>query len=160
MNNINNNIAKDLNINYIISEFEIKEENKNKDIRIINSYENFYRENKWAIEDEYKNEKEIKENIEIRINDNIIPFSYYYNFKEKGKYIIKYIFKSIITKINHIFHGCNNLTNINLSNFNTQYVTDMSSMFDGCNNLANINLLNFRLKMLLICILCSKDVII
>ena len=67
-----------------------------------------------TIKDEYKNEKEIKENIEIRINDNIIPFSYYYNFKEKGKYIIKYAFKNNLTNTNHMFCECNNLTKINL----------------------------------------------
>jgi len=31
-----------------------------------------------TIKDEYKNEKEIKENIEIIINDKNIPFTYFY----------------------------------------------------------------------------------
>ncbi len=34
-----------------------------------------------------------------------------------------------------MFNYCNSLTNIDLSNFNTQNVTNMSSMFDGCNSL-------------------------
>ena len=38
---------------------------------------------------EWENEKEIKENCEIRINDIIIPFSYFCKFKKKGKYKIK-----------------------------------------------------------------------
>ena len=33
--------------NYIIAEIEIKEEDINRDIRIINSYEQYNRENKW-----------------------------------------------------------------------------------------------------------------
>ena len=34
-----------------------------------------------------------------------------------------------------MFYGCNSLTNIDLSNFNTQNDTDMSYMFDECNSL-------------------------
>ena len=46
-------------------------------------------------EDDYKyeNEKEIKENCIIEINNKRIPFNYLYKFKEKGKFIIKCIFK-------------------------------------------------------------------
>ena len=41
---------------------------------------------------------------------------------------------------------CNSLTNINLSNFNTQNVTNMSSMFYGSSSLTNLNLSNFKTK--------------
>ena len=34
-----------------------------------------------------------------------------------------------------MFRGCISLTNINLSNFNTQNVKDMSDMFRRCNSL-------------------------
>ena len=43
-----------------------------------------------------------------------------------------------------MFRGCSSLTNINLSNFNTNNVTNMSCMFRGCSSLANINLSNFN----------------
>ena len=43
--------------------------------------------------EELCNEKEIKENCKIRINNEIIPFSFFYKFKNKGNYTIKYIFK-------------------------------------------------------------------
>ena len=131
--------------NYIIGEFDIKEDNQN--IRIINSYEQINRERKFGkYKKEYENEKEIKENCEIRINDKIIPFSYFHKFNKKGKYIIKYIFKQNITKLNCMFSYCSSLTNINLSNFNTNNVTDMSCMFDGCSSLTNINLSNFNIN--------------
>ena len=58
--------------NYIIAEIEIKEEDINKDIRIINSYEQCKREYKWEDDKEdnkRENEKEIKENCEIKINN-------------------------------------------------------------------------------------------
>ena len=41
-----------------------------------------------------------------------------------------------------MFSGCKSLTNIGLSNFNTQNVTDMSFMFKECYSLANIYLSN------------------
>ena len=61
--------------NIIIGEIYINKDNINKDIRIINSFENDKR--KWNLEDKqndhlYKNEKEIKRNIEIKINGKII----------------------------------------------------------------------------------------
>ena len=86
---------------------------------------------KMIINEENNNEKEIKENCEIKINNEIIPFSYFHKFKNKGKYKITYLFKNNLTKTNFMFSGCNSLTNINLSNFNTQKVIDISYMFSG-----------------------------
>ena len=55
------------NDNYIIAEINIKEDEINKDIRIINSFEEVKRKNKfWKIKDDnfkYENEKEIKKNV-------------------------------------------------------------------------------------------------
>jgi len=133
--------------NIIIGEINISSKNINKDIQIINSFENNKRiygyEDK---EDDYKheNEKEIKENIEIRINGKKIEFSYKYKFNKEGKYKIEYLFKKDLTKTNYLFHYCESLTNLDLSNFNTQYVTNMSYMFDYCHSLKNINLSNFN----------------
>jgi len=138
---INNN-EKEIN-NYIMAEFDINEDNK--EIRIINSFEQLYNERPWGeYKKEFENEKEIKENCEIRINDEIIPFSYYYKFNKKGKYNIKYIFKKNIRNLNYIFYDCLFLTNLNLSNFNTNNVTNMKSMFSNCLSLTNLNLSNFN----------------
>ena len=130
--------------NYIIAEFDIKKDNEN--ILIINSYEHCKNENLifGFTGKEYENENEIKENCEIKINDKIISFSYYYKFNEKGKYTIKYIFKKIIINLNFMFFNCRSLTNINLSNFNTNNVTNMSCMFCDCISLINIDLSNFN----------------
>ena len=83
--NINNN-------NYIIAEIEIKKNDIDKDIRIINSYEQYKSENKYdnEIEDKYRNESEIMESCKIKINNEQIPFSYFHRFKIEGKYQIKY----------------------------------------------------------------------
>ena len=84
--------------NYIIGKIKIKKEDINKNIRIINSYDEFYRENNWNKDKDsynYENEKEIKENIIIKINNRIIDFNYFYKFNSEKEYTIEYIFKII-----------------------------------------------------------------
>ena len=82
--NCDEKINENIN-NYIISELIIKEENINENIRIINSYEEFMRTIKYNdIKNELKNEDEIKK-CEIKINEELIPFNYFYKFKSKGK---------------------------------------------------------------------------
>ena len=43
-----------------------------------------------------------------------------------------------------MFFDCNSLTNLNLSNFNAQNVTDMWNMFSNCSSLTDLNLSNFN----------------
>ena len=96
----------------------------------------------------YGNEREIKD-VEIKINGKAIKFAYTYKFEKEGKYPIEYIFKNNLTKANYLFYGCNNLTNLDLSKFNTQNVTNMSNMFYGCNSLKKENIItkDSRIKM-------------
>ena len=70
--------------------------------------------------------------------------NYFYKFKSKGKYTIKYSFINYITNIAYVFCKCSKLIDINLSNFNTNKVTNMSYMFSDCSSLTNINLSNFN----------------
>ena len=63
INNIlNSNKIENINTNYILAEIDIKEEDVNKKIRIINTYEESMRANGYKdyIKNEYKNEDEIK----------------------------------------------------------------------------------------------------
>ena len=140
-----NDISNDSNNNYITADIYISDYNAYKDIRIINSYEQSKREFP-TIKEDYKNEneKEIQENCEIKVDDKIIPFSYFCKFKSKKKYKITYTFKNKLKNINYLFYGCNFLTNLNLSNFNTQNVTNMESMFSCCRSLTNLNLSNLN----------------
>jgi len=133
--------GKNIKMNYIIGEFDIKEDEKN--VRIINSYEESYRD-KYNNEKEKENEKEIKENCMMFVDGEFIQFSYFNNFNKKGKYTILYIFKNNITNTNYMFNGCSSLININLSNFNFDNVNNMSHMFKDCSSLTNINLSNFN----------------
>ncbi len=92
---------------------------------------------------ENENEKEIKNNCEIKIDDIVIPFSYFYKFKNSGKHIIKYSFNHYITNTNYMFYECSSLKNINISNFNTKNVNNMGCMFWGCSSLTDLNLSHF-----------------
>ena len=88
------------NMNYIIAEIDINENNINKNIRIINSYEISKKQfdlNNGVDDSKYENEKEIKEKCKIKINNKIIEFSYFYKFNKEGKYIIKYSFTNNLT---------------------------------------------------------------
>ena len=143
------NISEKMNKsgNYILSEINIEEDNINKDVRIINSFEQTKREFKWGDnenDNEFKNENEIKENCEIEIDNKIIPFSYFYKFNKKGKHIIKYTFMKNLSKADYLFYGCKSLSNINLSNINTENVTNMKNMFGECKSLKHIDLLKLN----------------
>ena len=97
LENINNKDDR----NIIIGEIYINKEDINKEIQIINSFENIKRKYKdFKIKnkkkEENKNEKQIKENIEIKIDEELIEFTYNYKFKKEGKYKIEYLFKNYL----------------------------------------------------------------
>ena len=48
-----------------------------------------------------------------------------------------------VTNMSGMFATCDNLTTLDLSNFNTSNVRDMAYMFKGCNNLSSIDFSNF-----------------
>ena len=105
---LNDFINKNKIKNIIKGEIYISENNINKDIRIINSFESCKRECEWEDDkDDYlnENEKEIKENLEIKINGKIIEFKYFYKFQEEGKYIIEYSFKNNLTNTCYMFNS-------------------------------------------------------
>ena len=138
-NNENNNNTNYITKNCIIGEIYIKEEDINKDIKIINSIENSGK----LMED--KNEAEIKE-CDIYINDENIGFSYCYKFKKEGKYKIVYIFKNEMINCSFMFFECTSLTNLDLSHFNTKKVKKTEFMFAECLSLTKLNLSNFNTK--------------
>jgi len=43
-----------------------------------------------------------------------------------------------------MFEGCQSLTNLNLSNFNTVKVTNLWGMFKGCQSLTDLDPVEFR----------------
>ena len=138
------------NENIITAEIEIKgDEDINKHIQILNSYENAIKKKQFKNinkPEEFINENDIRNNIEIKINNKPIPLFYLHKFEKAGKYEIKYIFKQKLTRINHMFYECNELNKIDFSKFKTEQVTNMSYMFYGCKSLISLNLSNFNTK--------------
>ena len=130
--------------NFIIAEIYIKEDEVNKDIRIICSHEEYYRTEMYKPLDINKmNEEEIK-TCRIQINDRAIPFSYFHIFPNAGNYRIKYVFKDNLTKTNYMFYNCTSIIKLDFTNFNTKNINEMEAMSCDCSSLIDINLSNFN----------------
>ena len=130
-----------------IAEIFIRSADKNKEIQIINSFENYQRmEGIKSKKDDWKfnNEKEIEENVQIKINDIDIDFTYTYKFPKVGIYKVEYIFNNNITKLNHMFYNCSKIVNLFLPKLDTKNVTNMNSMFCRCNSLTNLGICKFN----------------
>ena len=129
---LDNNEIKLINLtpNEIICIYDIKKGEDDKDDylnnRILNSYEEAKKEHNL---EGINNEKEIKENCELYLNENKIDFCYKYKFDKEGKYTIKIIFKKPLINLNYMFYDCDKLLSIDLFNFNTNNVTDMRYIF-------------------------------
>ena len=154
-NNIKDDKENIKDNNYITAEIEITDKEVNKKINILSSYDDCKRKCKLftlnfgpSKEDLlFENEKSIKECIEIKIDEQIIPFSYTHSFSSPGKYKLKYSFNNYISRLCYLFFECKELTSIDLSHFNSKNVTNMQCMFEGCHKLESINLTNFNTEM-------------
>ena len=81
---------------------------------------------------------------EIYINGNkqdIIIDEYLFNQTDN---FVELILSDVITSTAYMFSGCTNITEINLSNFNTSLVEEMSYMFNNCSSLTSLDLSNFN----------------
>ena len=110
------------NKNNTIIKAEIEIEQDNLNCQIINSINYFMSLNpSFSLEDEdYENgkkqEQELK-NSDIFINDKKIKFDYFYEFKKRGKYKIKYIFQNPLTSLKFLFYNCENIITLDFSKF-------------------------------------------
>ena len=80
---------------------------------------------------------------EVYINEvkqNQIQSYYYFN---DTKNIVKLLWKDSVKNAFCMFRFCSNITEINLSNFDTSKITFMQSMFKGCSLLTSLDLSNF-----------------
>ncbi len=125
--------------NEIICEYNIK---KKGHIRILNSFEEGVRNNNYFKGKGIENEKEIKDNCEIYLNENKIDFCYKYELE--GNNIIKIKCINLLNNTNFMFSDCSSLNSLNLSKFNSNNVNNMSYMFSYCSSLISLNLYNFN----------------
>ena len=130
--------------NFILGEISIKK-GENKNIRLINSLENFKREHPqdwdWDNINAENNEEQIKL-CEIYINSKKIKFNYFYTFENYGNYKIKYDFKETLNSINFLFINCENIINLDFSNFKVTKIISVSHLFYGCKSLISLNINN------------------
>ena len=72
---------------------------------------------------------------------NEVNYSYYFNMTEN---FVELIWNNTINNCKCMFCGCTNISEIDLTNFNSSLVIDMKNMFKDCSLLASINLSNFN----------------
>jgi len=90
---------------------------------------------------------EMKESIEMYVNDKKIKFDFKYKIKESKELKelkVKFKFKKLLSNTSYMFYGCSSLKSIDLSSFNTTNVKDMRCMFYGCSSLKSIDLSSFN----------------
>ena len=68
---------------------------------------------------------------------------YKYNFNQTNNFV-ELIWDDNINSSECMFRKCSNITEINLSNFNTSQVKSMSYMFSRCPSLISLDLSNFN----------------
>ncbi len=101
----------------------------------------------FNIKQYYKNnllvyKKEIKDYIEIFINNKKIDFSLQYEIDRKTKIIVKS--KKLLTNMEYLFYNCITLNSLDLSNINTKNIINMEYIFSNCRSLTSINLSNLN----------------
>ena len=160
------NTNKDKNIIFpggeIKMKIKIEEDDVGKNIYFLDNTDSKYilvvkdTKNKNGEYDEIREEhhhdflKELNElNVELYINNEKHKFEKYFKFDKKGEYDILLKFKILLKECSFMFYGCSKLTNIDLSSFNTENVTNMSYVFYGCSNLTNIDLSSFNIEKLI-----------
>ena len=88
----------------------------------------------------FKNIDKLKEVYINGISQTIKDHNYIFN---ETNNLIELIFGDYFTNCAKMFTSCSNITEIDLSNFDSSRVTNMSSMFSDCTSLISINFTNF-----------------
>ena len=81
-------------------------------------------------------------NTIVIINNTKYKYNKYFRPDKEGEYNIKIKFKYNLHDCSYMFYNCTNLLSVDLSSFNTKYVTNMEKMFFFCRRLKSINFSN------------------
>ena len=122
-------IAKSNSINFEYSKITLKIKGKGENTILAN--ETFCK---------FKDNNFLKEVYINGIKQDRIEYKYIFNQTEN---YVELIWDENINNCKHMFYECINITEINLSNFNTSQVTNMFGMFSGCSSLSLLDLSNF-----------------
>ena len=130
--NENNNIKERNEIRMIL---KINKEDVNKDIYLLDNSNG------------HKNLEELNNsNTTVYISDEKYKFIKYFRPKTEGIFIIKIKLTIKMKNCSYMFHNCSNISNLDLSYFDSSLIEKTDFMFSQCINLRNINLLNFNTK--------------
>ena len=131
--------AEDKIQNYLYLTLEITENNVNKEIYFLdNSFYDYTKDFKkyHSFLSELNNS-----NTKVYINDKKEnKFTKCFRPTDKGLYTIRLEINIQMTDCRNMFEYCNNIKEIDLSDFDTSHVVDMSSMFKDCCRLEKLNL--------------------
>ena len=128
--------------NEITIQLKIDKNDLNKEVYFLDNT-NIFDENLVKHYHDYL--KELKDsNVEMYINDKEHEYQKFYKFTEEGTYTIKLKFKNRLKDCSYMFCNCVNITNIDLSKFDTKNMNDMCRMFYNCENLTEIDLSTFN----------------
>ena len=85
--------------------------------------------------------------IEVQLNNNIMnnSYQYYLNCSENQTNLFKIIFDKALNSTSWMFSGCNNITEIDFSHFDSSKITEMDDMFLNCSSLISLDLSNFNI---------------
>ena len=131
---LNNNLYKNEIKNEIICTYEIND--TNKEILLYNY------ENKAVNHPDLHKKYEYKQYIELYLNDEKLKTKNKFKAKKPGIYKFKLKFLKHLKDMSKFFYKCENLIYVDLSNFNSEELTDMGYFFSNCINLKKIEGLN------------------
>ncbi len=107
-------------MNEIIGIYDIKTNDINEDINLLNYFNS--------------NKEDFQNSIDLLLDNQIIDFGFQYKFQKEKQYTLIFKIKKPLENLNNMFYNCSSLTYLNLSNFNTNKVTDLKYIFNGLNN--------------------------
>ena len=123
-------IPSNKKLNSIQATYDIKDDDLNKKIKILNYNDS--------------NKKEIEKLCNIYLKEEKKNFDFEYIFDKKGEYTFKFEFKDLLTSASKLFCDCNRLVSLDFKSFKTNYITDMSDMFKGCSLIKTLDLSDFK----------------
>ena len=142
INAFNKLLIDDKSKNEIFLKLEITNKDINKKIYFLDN-SNFI-DKKTGQKHFHDNLKELNEsNTKLFINNIKYKFKKYFKPQKEGIYMIKIKLNKLIRDCSYMFYNCYKLIYVDLSYFNTKYVTNMSYMFYNCSNLLSIDLGSF-----------------
>ena len=139
-----NNLSMENNEkNIMILIIVVNTEDVGNEVYFLDNYKYINPQNKKRETGFMKEIKDLKEKViltMIKPNDERIqiPFDNKFIPKEEGNHIIEIEVQEQIQDFSHMFYGCTNIIDIDLSNFDFQSTRIMNDMFNYCINLVNI----------------------